>query len=453
MRMNFPHDGNCHIARASLALCLFLSFPSLAQAAGWAMTFDDEFHGASLNRSTWATRYVYEGETLDHLNDELQRYRDNDNHQMRGDALNLMARQTGKGWESGMIRSRQAFYYGYFETRVKLPRGRGIWPAFWLGPDYDIDGRLVWPPEIDVFEYPVNGREDTANMFHSAGLKNPKDPEIKYDYLDPAYSTRLKSYKGPAPLNEDWHVFGLLWLPDGFSVFLDGRKIYARQFQWRDGKGQIAAPANLLFNFAVGGEWPGRHGIDTAEFPQAFSIDYVRVCQFLPAPGGKPGCPQGPSTPDLRQIHYDAPGDIKRPRIVASKVERLEGQSGYALKTQIADLSSLPSARRLVVSLRPADASGTVPLGPNANKQSTAASQDMDEKALRSDAPQAFVLNFQADQLPSGAYDVMLSMPAPPGTPGKAGFTPLACGNAISKAIFCPVGRINVQDGKTGSDR
>ena len=427
-----------------MALVWLASGPSQVQAAGWALSFDDEFHGASLDRSVWATRLVYENETLDHLNDEVQRYRDNDNHQMRSDALNLMARKTASGWESGMIRSRQAFYYGYFETRVKLPRGRGIWPAFWLGPDYDIDGRLVWPPEIDVFEYPVNGGEDTANMFHSAGLKNPKDPEIKYDYVDPTYSKTLKDYKGPEPLNLDWHVFGLLWLPDGYSVFLDGKKIYTRQFLWHDYRGLLAAPAHMLFNFAVGGQWAGRYGIDTAEFPQAFSIDYVRVCQFLPAPAGRPTCPRGPFTPDLSQISYAAAPDLKKPLIAASAVDPAGGArdpSSYVLKTRIANLSSLPSLRPITVSLRSA----------KDGKPVRVASLDLPGSALLSDAAQPFAIAFSVPpQVPAGSYDVMLSIAAPPNAPKTTGFTPVSCAGAvmIPKATFCMVGKIDIAGGK-----
>jgi beta-glucanase (GH16 family) len=432
----------------ALVLAWLLLLPSMARAAGWSLTFDEEFHGAVLDRSAWATRYIYANETLDHLNDEVQLYRDNDNHQLKDDALNLVARKTASGWQSGMIRSRQTFYYGYFEARVKLPHGRGVWPAFWLGPDYDIDGRLVWPPEIDVFEYPVNEREDTSNMFHSAALINPKDPEIQYPYTDPAYSKTQKEYRGPAPLNEGWHDFGLLWLPDGYSIFLDGKKIYTRAFQWHDSKGQLAAPANLLFNFAVGGQWAGRYGIDTAQFPQAFSIDYIRVCQYLQAPRGRPNCPHGPSTPDLSQTSYVSPPDLKKPLVAASKVEPASGQKSalsYVLKTRIANLTSLPSARALTVSLRPSNASGAAPIKPDA-----LATLDLPSSALSSDAPQAFALDFSVPgDTPPGAYDVMLSIAAPPDAPHTTGITPISCGGdaKIPKATSCLAGKIDIPGG------
>lgn len=403
------------------------------------MTFNQDFNGTALDRSVWATRFIYEGETLDHLNDEAQHYRDDDNHQVKAGALDLIARKTEKGWESGMIRSRQTFYYGYFEARVKLPHGRGVWPAFWINSDYNIDGQLSWPPEIDVFEYPVNERQDTDNMFHSAGSTFPKGAEIQYGYADPAYSKALKGYIGKEPLNKDWHVFALLWLPDSYTIFLDGKKIFTRAYQWVNNKGELASPAHILFNFAVGGQWAGRYGIDAAQFPQAFSIDYVRVCQYLQAPAGRPNCPRGPATPDLSQTSYDAPPDLKKPLIAASTVE--PGPSSFALKTRIANLSSLPGARSLTVSLRSTDANS--PLHANA----PLASLELPKSA--SDAPQSFALNFEVpDQVPPGKYDVVLAIAAPPDAKGKPGFTPVSCAGGIIKAASCSVGRIDVPTGK-----
>jgi beta-glucanase (GH16 family) len=432
-----------------LALVLLL-IPMSAYAAGWSLTFDEEFHGATLDRSAWATRLIYQGETLDHLNDEAQRYRDADNHVLNNDALDLVARKTATGWESGMIRSRQTFYFGYFEARVRLPHGRGIWPAFWLNSDYNIDGQLSWPPEIDVFEYPVNEKQDTANMFHSAASTYPKGADIQYDYTDPTYSKALKDYIGPAALNEGWHVFGLLWLPDGYSVFLDGKKIYTRAFRWVNTKGQMAPPAHIILNFAVGGQWPGRYGIDAAQFPQAFSIDYVRVCQYLHTPVGHPGCPHGGSTPDLGGTRYDYSPDMKKPIVSGSVVEPAQPTAGrdmptaFRLKTKISDLSSLPSARPLLVTLQASGGGSSRPV----------ATFDMPASTLLSDPPQDFSVAFPVPgDLPPGGYDVLVSVGAP-AIDGKQASTPLTCGGErpVPKAASCFAGKINVA-GPAGNPR
>jgi beta-glucanase (GH16 family) len=293
-----------------LAAALLLSLCLPAQA-GWDLRFDDEFDGNQLDRSRWATRLIYEHETLDHLNDEAQRYRDNGNHVVSNGILGLTARKTATGWESGMIRSLQTFYYGYFETRVKFPKGRGIWPAFWINSDYDLEGKVSWPPEADIFEYVVNGVEDRTDMLHSAASMM-KDEHAKITSADPKFNQKLNDFYAGQPLNEDWHVVGFLWVPHAYTVYLDGKPLYTRQFEWSQKPGVLAPPAHVILNFAVGGQWPGRHGIDEDQFPQAFQVDYVRVCQFSEKPPAG-NCPRGPSTPDLSNISYSSPGDLARP--------------------------------------------------------------------------------------------------------------------------------------------
>lgn len=265
--------------RYALVGALAAALSSFPARAGWRMVFEDRFDGTGLDRSRWATRYIYDDERLDHLNDEVQRYRDADNHRVKGGTLSLIARaDPAGGYQSGMIRSRRTFLYGYFEARVRLPRGRGIWPAFWLNPDRARDGSLEWPPEIDIFEYAVNGVEDTESMLHS-GVHEAVVQPATWHFVDPAFERASGTFRSEGRLNAGWHVFGLLWQPDRIVVTIDGRRLYDRSFRWLNRKGAVAAPAHVLLNFAVGGKWAGRHGIDRAAFPQALEIDYVRVCQ------------------------------------------------------------------------------------------------------------------------------------------------------------------------------
>jgi beta-glucanase (GH16 family) len=286
-----------------------------AQASGWKLVFEDNFEQHALDRSKWSTRYIYADETLDTLNDEIERYRDNNNQVVHDGQLELVARQTGaKQFESGMIRSSQTFYYGYFEARVFLPKGKGIFPAFWLNPDYDRDGNLTWPPEIDIFEYAVNGKEDTESMFHSTAHVANGAP-VTFDYNDPRYNLRWQSYVNANPLNDTWHVFGLVWAPDKITAFLDGKRIYTQSFKWVNKGGALAPPAHVLMNFAVGGQWAGRHGIDEENFPQSLKVDYIRVCQFEKGASGQKRCGDSEVTPSPEDYGYDAPlNNLAKPR-------------------------------------------------------------------------------------------------------------------------------------------
>ena len=252
--------------------------------AGYTLAFNDEFNGTALNRSKWFTRFIYAGGTQDTLNDEKQRYRDNGNHVLADGVLSLVAKKVsstdpnGVNYESGMIRSDWTARYGYYEARVKMPGGVGVAPAFWLNSDVSATGRLGWPPEIDIFEFVHNGVEDRLNMLHFDVVR--RSPTVLYAH--PAYSTNVRSYFAPYRFNEGWHTIGALWDPTSVTLFVDGLKIAAVPYQWKYGDGTEAGPAHILLNFAVGGQWAGRHGIDDTAFPQALQIDWVRAYRKNP---------------------------------------------------------------------------------------------------------------------------------------------------------------------------
>jgi beta-glucanase (GH16 family) len=277
-----------------------------SSAAGWKLVFQDEFDGTTLDLNKWSTRHIYENETLDHFNDELQRYRDT--HKISDGVLSLIASKAEDGlFSSGMIRSYQTFYYGYFEARVFLPKGKGIWPAFWLVGDYDSEGKTWHPPEIDIFEYVDNGVEDRDNMLHSTPLDSTGAGS--FSFMGPSFRLRYREMYAAKPLNESWHTAGLVWTPSGVSFFWDGQRIYTRSYSWLRSDGQLGPPAQVILNFAIGGTWAGRHGIDDKAFPQAFKIDYVHVCQFTSSSEGGQLCGESKQTPSPVEFGYKSDFD------------------------------------------------------------------------------------------------------------------------------------------------
>ena len=85
------------------------------------------------------------------------------------------------------------------------------------------------------------------------------------------------------------HTIGLEWLPDQITFYVDGLKVMSRRHAWAYEDGTEGAPAHILLNLAIGGQWAGRFGIDDAAFPQSLDIDWVRAYQQLsPSPGLAP---------------------------------------------------------------------------------------------------------------------------------------------------------------------
>ncbi|HUA55664.1 MAG TPA: glycoside hydrolase family 16 protein [Candidatus Sulfotelmatobacter sp.] len=315
------------VVRAIAAALIVAASAGVARGEGWRVVFEDRFTGTALDTKKWATRYIYDGESKDYLNDELERYRDNDNHEVAGNKLSLIARKLSNGkpgsaYESGMIRSRQTFYYGYFEAKVHLTNANGTWPAFWLNSDYDRDGGLRWPPEIDAFEYVINGTNETPDMIHSSVVVDKAGTQGGgWVYRDPAFNERWTYYRAAAPLNKDWVVVAVLWKPDSVTQYVNGKKIYTRSYKWVYSDGSEAAPAHILLNLAIGGHWAGANGVEDAKFPQQLQVQYVRVCQFTPAADGTATCGGSEFTPPLAEARYTAPyDDLPRTKLIDAVV-------------------------------------------------------------------------------------------------------------------------------------
>jgi len=155
--------------------------------------------------------------------------------------------------------------YGRFEARIHIPRGQGVWPAFWmLGDDIDSVG---WPRsgEIDIMEN--IGREPAIahGTLHGPGYSGAGGIGRADTLSRGAYA-------------DDFHVFSVSWQPNEIRWFVDGRQ-YHRMTPADLPAGAAWVfdhPFFLLLNFAVGGGWPGDPDASTS-FPQQMVVDYVRA--------------------------------------------------------------------------------------------------------------------------------------------------------------------------------
>ncbi|WP_254631557.1 family 16 glycosylhydrolase [Curtobacterium sp. Csp1] len=158
--------------------------------------------------------------------------------------------------------------YGRVEARIKIPRGQGIWPAFWmLGADI---GQVGWPAcgEIDVMENV--GYEPTIvhATVHGPGYSGAN-----------GLSAACTNPTGAA-FADDFHVFGVDWRPDSITWLVDGVE---RGTVTRAAVGTnpwvFDKPFFVVLNVAVGGTWPGSPDA-TTRFPQQMLVDWVRVWQL-----------------------------------------------------------------------------------------------------------------------------------------------------------------------------
>lgn len=248
---------------------------SYADEAGvWKMVWSDEFDGpdgSEVDRSKW----TYDDPMSGQWNKELEYYVPSKaNAEQRGGNLVITATPDGadkyKCWygtckyTSARLISKGLYStkYGRVAARIQIPKGQGMWPAFWMLGD-DID-KVSWPAcgEIDIMENIGKNAKTDYGTLHATGFD-------KGGSLD-----------GAAPLADGFHVYAAEWDASGISFFLDDAKYITitPADVPASGKWAFDHPFFLLLNVAVGGNWPGDPDATTT-FPQTMKVDWVRVYQ------------------------------------------------------------------------------------------------------------------------------------------------------------------------------
>src|SRR5262249_9086456 len=147
--------------------------------------------------------------------------------------------------------------------RIRLPRGSGLWPAFWsMGTDL---GEVGWPQagEIDVMEWIGRQPNLVFGTAHGPGYSGASGVGRSDDF--------------GRDISEETHTFAvereagqIRWYVDGI-LYHHATPADVAPHQW-----VFDHPFFLLLNLAVGGNFGGAVGPDTA-FPQSMAVDYIRV--------------------------------------------------------------------------------------------------------------------------------------------------------------------------------
>ena len=161
--------------------------------------------------------------------------------------------------------NKQEFAYGRFESRLRVPQGAGIWPAFWmLGNNFREVG---WPQtgEIDIMEFVGRLPNEIFGTIHGPGYSGGASFGGIVDLGEPVYN--------------EYHTFTVEWEPEIIRWYLDGELYHTAQpSDVAPNEWVFDHPFFLLLNVAVGGNFGGDLGPDLF-FPQTYHIDYVRVYQ------------------------------------------------------------------------------------------------------------------------------------------------------------------------------
>lgn len=241
---------------------------------GMTLAWSDEFDGSAVDESKW----VFEiGNNNGWGNNELQYYRKENASILEG---NLMIEAKSESFEGRnftstrmITKGKYDFKYGRVDIRAALPEGQGIWPALWmLGSNISTVG---WPKcgEIDIMEL-IGGGSGRDNKIYGTA-----------HWFDEVAGVDHASYGGNYTLTsgifkDKFHVFSITWDSSYIRWYIDGVK-YHEILTTPAGLSEFQENFFLIFNVAVGGNWPGNPDGSTT-FPQRMFVDYVRVFQQLP---------------------------------------------------------------------------------------------------------------------------------------------------------------------------
>ncbi len=243
---------------------LFILWSSISvQAQNWNLVWSDEFDALPINVKNWTFEV---GNNNGWGNSELENYTNrSQNATIQNGNLLIIARKESYGgydYTSARMKTqgKRSWKYGKVEANIKIPVGQGKWPAFWmLGANINT---VSWPAcgEIDIMEH-----IDSDNTLYGT---------IHWD------NNGHSQYGGNTTFDvKQYHVFSIEWDSLAIKWKVDGTQYAEANIANNiNSTEEFHLPFFILFNFAVGGSWPGNPD-GTSVFPDTMSVDYVRVYQ------------------------------------------------------------------------------------------------------------------------------------------------------------------------------
>ena len=242
------------------------------------LVWQDDFNGKKLNAKDWNFEFHQPG----WVNNELQAYGNSPkNTYVKDGCLVIQPLKTANkdgtfSYTSGRVNTqgKHVFTYGRIEARIKMPKGQGYLPAFWMMPD-DESFYGQWPKcgEIDIME--ILGH-DPSTMYGTIHFGEPHNESQGTITLD------------KSNFSDDFHVVAVEWEPGEIRWYCDGVnfKTVNDWYTRRQGFDDVTFPAPfdqpfyIIFNVAVGGNWPGYPDETTGFGEEAqMKVDYVKVYQ------------------------------------------------------------------------------------------------------------------------------------------------------------------------------
>jgi beta-glucanase (GH16 family) len=247
------------------------SVPNLGDL-GWQRVFDENFDGGSLDESLW---HIQEGAGVSPATNTR------DAITVADGKLTINTYTAGGVDYTGEVRTGElgrgtTFFaaYGYIEAQINLHTRPGTRSAFWmLSPTWHkspFGDPAAAGPEFDIMEI-FGDRPEGINVGkHWDGFDedHKRDTEIRTPH--PALTV---------PIQDNDHVYSLLWTPDGYRAYIDGVEVY-RSTDAITYSPEYFILSGYAFNDGrYGGRPTGGYGAKGASTNATMAVEYVRMWQ------------------------------------------------------------------------------------------------------------------------------------------------------------------------------
>ena len=232
----------------------------------YKLVFFDDFDKGTLDTDMWAVRGV--GPRRCGFNSEKQISFDDTCIHFKGE---YKEGEYGAGWYGGMVNLKCRWTKGYYECKCRpshaLPGG--LWSAYWFQAEHPYDKNLSHGgrdgAEIDIFECytGTDGVEYFESTIHCAGMEKSLAPSRDLDSL-----TFIRAV--PENLCSDFHIFGLDWDDENYTIYLDGVKLASTGW----GDGTSSAPGELILSL----ELPANENFtDDKSYTCDYAVDWLKI--------------------------------------------------------------------------------------------------------------------------------------------------------------------------------
>jgi hypothetical protein len=233
--------------------------------SGYELVWADEFNRNSLNTNAWTHRNAKRGDAISTEN----------NLKLKDGKLIITIDEKNGVYRTADITTEEVvdskisgnkveFLYGYFEAKMKLPKGEGNNPSFWMNSKGMVQGILNdlkhGGAEIDIFEHSALHPDEAVHTIWINGYGTERESIQKFPKI--------------VGIDEEWHTYGVLWEREHYIFYIDGKETA------RITRNVSASPEYLCLsnNVHMNSAWLGDIR-NNQDLPTTFEVEYVRVFQ------------------------------------------------------------------------------------------------------------------------------------------------------------------------------